>query len=85
MGSKSFLGTCFLFLVAFSLKTNAADFDIKKYGAKADGRTDDSQVMIFFYSFRNFAWYSSLIVIVSLYHIVNIVMYKQSDYITYAL
>ncbi|PRQ52566.1 putative glycosidase [Rosa chinensis] len=45
MGSKSFLGTCFLFLVAFSLKTNAADFDIKKYGAKADGRTDDSQAI----------------------------------------
>lgn len=50
MGSKYVLGTtCFLFLVAFSLKTNAADFDIKKYGAKADGKTDDSQVMKFPY------------------------------------
>lgn len=50
MGSKYVLGTTwFLFLVAFSLKTNAADFDIKKYGAKADGKTDDSQVIKFPY------------------------------------
>lgn len=48
MGSKYVLGTtCFLFLVAFSLKTNGADFDIRKYGAKADGKTDDSQVIKF--------------------------------------
>ncbi|KAL6143996.1 hypothetical protein ACLB2K_054691 [Fragaria x ananassa] len=45
MGSKSFLGTCFLFLVAFSLTANAADFDVRKYGAKADGKTDDSQAI----------------------------------------
>ncbi|BFG25985.1 hypothetical protein CerSpe_122590 [Prunus speciosa] len=46
MGSKFILGTTFfLFLISFSIKARAADFDIKKYGAKADGKTDDSQAI----------------------------------------
>lgn len=45
MGSKFVLGaTFFLFLVALFIKAKAADIDIKKFGAKADGKTDDSQV-----------------------------------------
>ncbi|CAN6571476.1 unnamed protein product [Malus baccata var. baccata] len=45
MGSKFVLrATFFLFLVALFIKAKAADIDIKKFGAKADGKTDDSQV-----------------------------------------
>ena len=46
MGSKFVLGaTFFLLLVALFIKANGADIDIKKFGAKADGKTDDSQAI----------------------------------------
>lgn len=53
MDSKFILGTTFfLFLISFSIKARAADFDIKKYGAKADGKTDDSQVKLLCTSYK---------------------------------
>ncbi|KAL6135148.1 hypothetical protein ACLB2K_067376 [Fragaria x ananassa] len=45
MSIDDFVRTCVLFLVAFSLTANAADFDVRIYGAKADDKTGDSQAI----------------------------------------
>lgn len=35
---------CFLIWLALIMEAEAANLDVKKYGAKADGESDDSQV-----------------------------------------
>ncbi|KAM7274521.1 hypothetical protein ACFE04_016387 [Oxalis oulophora] len=38
--------TCFLIWLALVIKAEAAEFHVKKYGAKADGKTDDAKAIM---------------------------------------